>query len=197
PKLIFRGGYGLYYTNFQSNGMMQTLGFSATTSLVNSLDGGRTPIPNLLNNPFPDGITQPYGSSLGPLTFVGQGFTQWNPLYKMPRVHQFSAGFQYQIAKNSVIDISYVGNRTLAYSGNMNLNLPSWDFAKQCDMTSSGKRSYCDAQVPNPLQGVAALRGTSLFSSSTISRFDLNGPFTQFVNITQSGMNLGHMWYNG
>src|SRR5262249_35615236 len=27
PKLVFRGGYGLYYTNFQSNGLMQTLGF--------------------------------------------------------------------------------------------------------------------------------------------------------------------------
>ena len=43
PKLVFRGGYGLYYTNFQSNGMMQTLGFSSTTTLVNSLDGGQTP----------------------------------------------------------------------------------------------------------------------------------------------------------
>jgi hypothetical protein len=51
----FRGGYGLYYTNFQSNGMMQTLGFSSTTTLVNSLDGGQTSIPNLLNNPFPTG----------------------------------------------------------------------------------------------------------------------------------------------
>ena len=32
---------------------MQTLGFSSTTTLVNSLDGGQTAIPNLLNNPFP------------------------------------------------------------------------------------------------------------------------------------------------
>ncbi len=38
PKLVFRAGYGLYYTNFQSNGMMQSLGFSATSSLVNSLN---------------------------------------------------------------------------------------------------------------------------------------------------------------
>jgi len=76
PKLVFRGGYGLYYTNFQSNAMDQTLGFSATTTLVNSLDGGQTPIPNLFNNPFPTGIQQPYGSSLGALTYAGQAFTQ-------------------------------------------------------------------------------------------------------------------------
>jgi len=197
PKLVFRGGYGLYYTNFQSNGMMQTLGFSSTTTLVNSLDGGQTSIPNLLNNPFPTGITQPFGSSLGALSYAGQAFTQYNPWYKMPRVHQFSAGFQYLVARNSVIDVSYVGNRTLAYSGNMNLNLPGWSFAKQCDMTSGGKRSICDAQVSNPFVGIAPLRGTSLYTSSTISAFNVNRPFPEFDNITQSGVNLGHMWYNG
>jgi hypothetical protein len=196
-KLVFRGGYGLYYTNFQSNGMMQSLGFSSTSTLVNSLNGGQTPIPNLLSNPFPNGITQPYGASLGALTYVGQGFTQWNPWYKMPRTHQFSAGFQYEIARNSVIDASYVGNRTLAYSGNVNLNLPSWNFAKQCDETSGGITAVCNALVPNPFVGVPALQGTSLYSSSTISAFTLNQPFPQFGAITQSGVNLGHMWYNG
>jgi hypothetical protein len=196
-KLVFRGGYGLYYTNFQSNGMMQTLGFSSTTTLVNSVDGGQTPIPNLLNNPFPSGVGQPTGSSLGPLTYAGQSFTQYNPWYKMPRVHQFSAGLQYLIAKNSVIDVSYVGNRTLAYSGNINLNLPSWSFAQQCDMTSGGKRSFCDALVSNPFVGIAPLKGTSLYSSASISRFNVNRPFPQFGDVTQSGVNLGHLWYNG
>jgi hypothetical protein len=196
-KLVFRGGYGLYYTNFQSNGMMQTLGFSSTTTLVNSLDGGQTPIANLLNSPFPSGVQQPTGSNLGALTYAGQGFTQWNPWYKMPRAHQFSAGFQYLVAKNSVIDVSYVGNRTNSYSGNLNMNLPSWDFAKQCDMTSGGKLSYCNALVQNPFVGIAPLKGTSLYSSATMTRFDINRPFPEFVNITQSGVNLGHMWYNG
>jgi hypothetical protein len=197
PKLVFRGGYGLYYTNFQSNGMMQSLGFSATTPLVTSLNGGQTPIPDLLNNPFPNGVTKPYGSSLGALTYAGLGFTQWNPWYKMPRSHQFSAGFQYEIARNSVIDISYVGNRTLAYSGNVNLNLPSWSFARQCDEMAGGKTSICNALVPNPFVGVPALLGTSLYSSSNISSFAINQPFPQFGAITQSGVNLGHMWYNG
>lgn len=196
-KLVFRGGYGLYYTNFQSNAMDQTLGFSATTTLVNSLNGGQTPIPNLFNNPFPTGISQPSGSSLGALTYAGQSFTQYNPWYKMPRTHQFSAGFQYQVAKNSVVDISYVGNRTVAYSGNVNLNLPSWDFAKQCDATSGGRMSVCNALVTNPFQGVAPLLGTNLYSSSTITAFNANRPFPQFGDITKAGVNLGHLWYNG
>lgn len=197
PRLVFRGGYGLYYTNFQSNGMMQTLGFSSTSTLVNSLDGGMTPIANLLNNPFPNGIQKPTGSSLKALTYAGQGFTQWNPLYKMPRAHQFSAGFQYSPAKNSVIDVSYVGNRTTAYSGNINMNLPGYDFAKQCDMTVGGKLSYCNGLQPNPFNGIAPLKGTNLFSAANLTRFDLNRPFPEFVDITKAGVNLGKMWYNG
>jgi hypothetical protein len=197
PRLVFRGGYGLYYTNFQSNGMMQTLGFSSTTNIVNSLDGGQTPIPNLLNDPFPTGVQKPFASSLGALSYAGQSFTQYNPLYKMPRTHQFSAGFQYQIARNSVIDVSYVGNRTLAYAGNVNLNLPSWEYAKQCDESQGGKTSICNALVPNPFRGVAPLLGTNLYSSSTITAFSANRPYPQFSDITKAGVNLGHMWYNG
>jgi hypothetical protein len=196
-RVVFRGGYGLYYTNFQGNNMMQTIGYSATTSLVTSLDGGRTTIPNVLSSPFPSGIVQPYGSSQGALTSIGQAFTQYNPWYKIPRVHQFSAGFQVQLARKSVVDISYVGNRTTAYSGNINVNLPSYGFVKQCDMTAGGQRAYCDAQVTNPLRGVPALAGTTVGSASTISRFDLNRPFPHFGNITVAGLNLGRMWYNG
>src|SRR5262249_39420658 len=139
------------------------LGFSSTTTLVNSLDGGQTPIQNLLNNPFPSGIQQPTGSTLGPLTFAGQGFTQWNPYYKMPRAHQVFSGFQYLVAMNSSIDLSHVGKRNTAYSGNLNLNLPGWDFGKQCDMTSGGKLAYCNGLVANPFAGIAPLRDDPFF----------------------------------
>src|ERR1035438_8655335 len=51
-KLVFRGGWGRYYFN-PTNAAQQTYGYSQTTSLVRSLDGGETAIPNLINNPFP------------------------------------------------------------------------------------------------------------------------------------------------
>src|SRR5260370_32705318 len=46
-KLVMRGGWGRYYLN-PSNGYIQSTGFSTSTPLVASLDGGRYPIPNLL-----------------------------------------------------------------------------------------------------------------------------------------------------
>lgn len=197
PKLVARGGYGLYYTNFQANAMMQTLGFSNTTDMVATLDGGRTPIPNLLSNPYPGGVQLPPGSSLGALTYVGRNFTQYNQNYKLPHVHQFSFGFQYLATRNSVLDISYVGSRTRDYAGNMDRNLPSWDVAKNCDVREGGNRSSCDALRPNPMMGVPALAGTRLGNSAQLSMWDLSRPHPQFDGaITEAGLNLGKMWYN-
>ena len=64
-KLVMRGGWGRYYLN-PSNSYIQSTGFSTSTPLVSSLDGGRTPISNLINNPFPSGLLLPPGASAGP-----------------------------------------------------------------------------------------------------------------------------------
>ena len=66
-----RGGFGLYHSN-PNNDTQRTSGFSTSTSLVSSTDGNRTPIGVNLNNPYPNGIQYPTGSSLGAATFVGQ-----------------------------------------------------------------------------------------------------------------------------
>ena len=198
-RLVARGGYGLYYTNFQANAMMQTLGFSNSTDAVDiARDGGRTTVPNLLANPFPNGVLLPPGASLGALTYVGNGFTQYNQKYTLPYVHQFSFGFQYMATRSSVIDISYVGSRTRNYSANLDLNLPSWDFVKNCDVREGGNRANCDSLAPNPFQSIPALAPTRLFSAAQISRRDLARPFPQFDgSISEVGQNLGRMWYNG
>src|SRR5712691_3763763 len=61
-KLVMRGGIGRYYLN-PNNDDLQSPGFSLSTPLINSLDAGRTFLPNLLSNPFPNGVTVPPGSS--------------------------------------------------------------------------------------------------------------------------------------
>lgn len=197
PKLVFRGGYGLFYTNFQSNDIMQNIGFSRNTSLAVSNNGGLTPIDNVLSNPFSSGVSQPTGSSLGTLTNLGQGFNTWNRWYKIPRAHEFSFGFQYRVGGNAVFEMAYVGNRVRAYAANYNVNLPSWSFAQQCDPLSGGKMSLCNQQVANPFVGVSAFKGSNLYSSSTISNFDIHRPSPQFGDITEEGRNIGKDWYNG
>jgi hypothetical protein len=111
-KIVFRGGWGRYMIN-PNNDNLRSEGFNITSPLVSSTDGNRTPIPNLLNDPFPSGILQPPGSRNGLATQVGQGFSFFDPTFKNPYAELFSAGFQFQLPLQARLEVSYVGNRGL------------------------------------------------------------------------------------
>jgi len=211
-RLVIRGGYGLFYTNFQDNAFIQQNGFSQTSPLITSNDGGRTPIPNVLSNPYPNGVAQPTGSSLGTLTGIGKGLTVYNPNYKIPSANEFSFGFQYRVLNNAVIDAAYVGNREIGFDGATGgQNLPAgypdaasdgnpvpWSFIKQCDeIYGQGNMNLCQAQQPNPFQNVPAFKGTGYYSASTVDAYDLNRPHPEFQNVELLGLNNGKSWYNG
>jgi Carboxypeptidase regulatory-like domain len=197
-RLVIRGGYGLFYTNFQNNAMIEQLGFSANTPLVTSDNGGETPINDVLDNPYPNGLIKPTGSSLGTLTGIGQTLTTYSRSYKIPDANEFSFGFQYRILKNSVFDASYVGNRVVGYDMTYDANLPLWSFQQQCDeIYAQGNYNLCTAQQTNPFQGIAAFNGTSYYTAPTFDAYDLNRPHPEFLAVNTSGLNQGHNWYNG
>jgi len=196
-RLVVRGGYGLFYTNFQNNGMIQQLGFSSNTPLVTSNDGGRTPIANVLGNPYPTGLIQPTGASLGTLTGIGQALNAYNRNYKIPDANEFSFGFQYRVLHNSLVDASYVGNRVIGYDMTYDANLPLWSFQQQCDeVYAQGNVNLCSAQQTNPFQGISAFNGTGYYSSPTFDAYDLNRPHPEFQAVNTSGLNQGRNWYN-
>jgi outer membrane receptor protein involved in Fe transport len=70
-RTVLRGGYALVYgQTFYDPG--NAPGFSQTTNMVTSVQAG---LPfNTLENPFPGGVLQPVGSSLGLLTALGQSY---------------------------------------------------------------------------------------------------------------------------
>ena len=196
-RLSIRGGYGLYYTNYQNNNEIQQLGFSQTTPL-NTTNDGVTPIPNVLNNPFPSGTIQPTGSSLGSLTAVGQAFTTFNRNFKIPSTHEFSFGVQYRVTKSSVFEAAYVGNRGRGFTVSVDENLPNWSFLQTCDeLYAKGNNANCTLPVTNPFKGVAAFSGTPYFTNTSITALNLNRPHPQFGAITEGGLNRGYSWYNG
>lgn len=199
-RLVVRGGYGLFYTNFQSNGMMQQRGFSSTTPLLTSNDNGIHPIANVLSDPYPNGLIQPSGAALGTLTGLGTNLTVYNHNYEIPSANEFSFGVQYRVTHNGVLDASYVGNRVVGYDMNYNANYPTHSFLQTCSQyygAASSRWGNCWAQQGNPFYGVAAFKGTDLGSSHTFQAWDMNRPHPQFHDVTVNGMNGGKSFYNG
>jgi len=194
-KLVMRGGWGLYFVN-PNNDYLQFNGFQVTTGVINSNDGGRTPIGNILSNPFPNGITVPSGASGGAATFLGRGFNFVNPSFQVPYVHQFSFGFQYQLPWESKLEVSYVGNRTLKLQTTKGFNEPDLAFRQRCNPLEGGNPVFCNEGLPNPFRGLAPFAGTNHFTSNTLSRFNLARPYPHYGGITEVTRNDGRIDYN-
>jgi hypothetical protein len=195
-KLVMRGGFGQYYVN-PTNDYMQFNGFSVSTGLVTSLDGGMTPRePILMNNLFPTGIQVPAGASAGLLTFLGRGFNFVGDDFVVPYVNQFSLGFQYEIPWESKIEVSYVGNRTNKLQTERAFNEPNLEMRKKCNPLEGGDPVWCDGRLPNPFYNLEPFRGTTHFSATTLSRWDLARPYPHFGSITERTRNDGKIWYN-
>lgn len=181
-KLVARAGAGIFFLpasamiTFDNPG--QFYGFSSSTTYIATTNNGFTPL-NLVNNPFPQGITQPSGSSQGLLTLVGNGLGQIWPKgnHPTPYTEDWSFDLQYQINPHSLFEIGYNGNRgrKLLY-GNPNLD------ADQLPDQFLALGNQLNAQVPNPFAGVAD-PSTYLGSpnTTTIAYNEMLRPFPQFT----------------
>ena len=179
-KLVARVGAGIYFLppsamiSFDQPG--QFLGFSSSTSYNATSQNGYVPL-NLVNNPFPNGINQPTGSSQGLMTLVGDGQSQIWPKAPHPTPYSevWSFDLQYQLSPHSVFQIGYIGNRgrKLLY-GNPNIN------ADQLPDQYLGLQSKLDQQVPNPFFNILD-PSTPLGSQNTIAYNQLLRPFPEFT----------------
>lgn len=195
-KLVFRGGFGQYHSN-PTNDYQQTNGFSTSTSITNTIDGGRTPLLTL-SNPYPTGILSPTGSSAGAATFVGRGPSWFDPGFQNPSVWQYSLGLQYQVGRNSTIEASYVGSRSYNLNMSAAYNLFAGGLAQRqkCDYLEGGNAAFCNVQVPNPFQGISAFLGTGDYTATTISRARMLTLYPQFTGGNQLGRNDSTISYD-
>ena len=194
-NLVVRGGWGRYYLN-PTNSFLQNYGFSYRTPMVTTLDGGRTPIQNLIANPYPTGLIPPPGASQGALSYVGQSFSYVNQDFRLPYVDQFSFGFQYELPWHAKLEVSYVGSRGKDEQTSANLNYYPLSARQKCNLMEGGNPLYCDQRVSNPFYQLAPFAGTSYYSSSTLGRTTFWTPYPEFGTLTTQMRNDGKSWYN-
>lgn len=195
PKWVMRGGLGIFHRTATQNSV--TTGYSLNTDYVNSTDGGLTHRAGLtgpysMENPFPDGVVKPLGSTLGINTNVGAGISFDGRDRKIPRTYQYSFTIEREFGRNMVLEASYVGSRTYGEPRTIQLSEMT-----QSDYEAAFRNpSFYQAQVANPWFGVIP-RNRALGAASTIARRDLLRRTPQFNSI-QSFINpWGQVWYNG
>jgi Carboxypeptidase regulatory-like domain len=184
PKLVFRGGYGLVYLG--QNAVGASTGYSRSTGVISTADGGLTPRVSL-NDPFPEDLLQPVGNSLGASTNLGLAAGFQYLARPLPYSHQYSAGFQYELPWQIVADASYVGNQTrkLPLGGDFNA-LPISELGKPSN--------YYTDRVTNPMAGLLPDNGAK--NGATIPRQDLLLPYPQYTSVTGSNVPVGSQRYD-
>jgi hypothetical protein len=176
---VLRGGWGIYAVPFIIAGVNQS-GFSQATNIVPTLDGGLTFVANL-TNPFPSGIEEPPGASLGLLTFIGRGVS-FVPLEPRNGLAQrFQAGFQHEFGGRLLIEASYVGNRSYDLTVGTNIvDAVPQQFLSTRPERDQAAINFLTANVANPFRNLAP--GTGL-NGSVVQRQQLLRPFPHFTGI--------------
>jgi hypothetical protein len=187
PHTVLRGGYGLFWAPL-SFGLQSTFGYTATTSYVASNDGGATPA-NSLVNPFPTGILQPSGNSLGLIAGIGgQNISAYDSNARSTRVHQYSFDMQRELPKGTALVLGFAGST----SRNLIQGTPSININQLPDQYLS-MGSKLASKVANPFYGTAG--GVVNLAAATTTQAQLLLPFPEFGSVSLVNNDRGHALY--
>ena len=185
-KLVIRTGVGVFYIPAYLAGGPAP-GYTQSTPFVGSLNGGLNPY-NTLSNPFPTGLLPVSGNSLGGLTNVGFSTPGVQSYRATPYMSQWTFDLQYSLAKNDLLDASYIGNRgNHLLTGGINYDqLPTQYLSLGTQLLNP---------VSNPFYGHITSSGCGL-SNRTVPLGQLLLPFPEFCSVNDSETPAGFSTYN-
>ncbi len=181
-KTVIRGGVGYFWAPLRIENSAEgvgAIGYTQSTPYVGSNDGGLTPATSL-SNPFPNGLMQPVGNSLGLLTGIGSTIGYANPDRRGGLVKQFSIDIQRELPGSMNLTVAYIGSRSsrLNYgsigSGYFNINALSPAFFNQGNALLEA--------VDNPFYSAG---GTGVIGGPTVAANQLLRPYPQFDQVRQ------------
>ena len=200
-KTVLRGGFGMFTSpvtistlaitgTYSTTPEINQPGYSATTTMTAPPSAGQVvtaSTPNL-SNPFPNGFTAPFGSSLGLLTGVNGAVTFVNPLVKNPYSLRWNAGIQQQLSPNTMLEVLYIGNHSIHLPVAITqLNGIPRQYLSTYPLRDPNQ-AYLTASVPNPFAGLST--GTTTTFASTTSPVQLLARYPEFpVGDSSTGWN--------
>jgi len=190
-KSVVRGGVGVFFFPFGTTGVIQT-GFSQSTPVVASLNSFLTPNATL-SNPFPLGIQQPTGSSLGLATFLGRGVSFVIPNPSNAYSFRWNLDIQRELPAHMVLEVGYMGNHAVHMRLDRALDFVPRQFLSTSPVRDQATIDRLTANVPNPFAGL--IPGTGL-DGTTVQRQQLLRPYPHFTGISALGGNQGSSYFH-
>jgi hypothetical protein len=188
---VIRAGFGIFVIPiFPFNNGINQQGFSQTTqSPIVSYAPPTANGPGSLNNPFPNGISQPTGSALGLATFAGQNISFLDPSIRNGYSERWHLGFQHQFLRSWMVDVFYEGSTGRRLPINEALNYVQ----RQYETTASNPG--LSAGVTNPFYGLIP-NGGNLNSSKSVALTTLLQTYPEFGSITEQNVPAGSSIYH-
>ncbi len=186
---VIRSAYGLFWIPAdlsQVVGASGAPGWLLSTQMLTTLNGGLTPF-NTLDNPFPQGIQDPPGSSQGANSLLGQSGQANSRSYHAGYMQQWNFNIQQQLSRDAMLEVSYIGTA--------GVGLPA-GFAAQSNQLPDqylGLGSRLTQSVPNPYYGLIP---TGTLSQAQVQYGQLLVPFPQFGTLFDEVNPVGHSSYN-
>jgi hypothetical protein len=214
PKTVLRGGYGIYYGQSRSGvtGVVPYggAGFNQYTYAVTTFHNDRATPYLHLSDPFPNGLIQPAGNSLGLMNDVG--FNANGPLRtaaanRTPYEQSWSVGLERQLPSNILINAEYIGKKGthLPFAGSVERNhLGAWieslplagpdPAGSDCQIMSI---ACLNSPVDNPFVGLINDPNSTLGSDvPQIPYYQLLLPYPQFTSVATEPLLIANSSYH-
>lgn len=201
-KMVFRGGIGIFVNPFNDYNTPQSYGFTATTTYVPTTNNFASPA-TTLSDPFNatiDPILQPTGAALGVNTNLGAGVQFRGPTLHVPYAERYNLDIQYQVSRNIMFDIGYLGAHQvhLSYSNAVS-SIPLVPYLSRSPRADPNNPALITTATPcgqtptqnlqcsiaNPFLGLPNVTGTNA-TSTTLSKYALLQSNPVFSGVTQA-----------
>jgi hypothetical protein len=194
-KTVLRGGFAMYTVPFPLQGLNQT-GFATSTPVNPSNDLGLT-FNATLADPYPTGLNQPTGSSLGLATFLGQSVSFIPVNFKNGQTQKIELSLQRELPGRWLAEVAYVSNRGYDLIAGVDLNPIPEQYLSTSPIRDQARIDFLTANITNPFRSIEQFRGSNFFTATTVQRQQLLRPFPHFTGVTGQRFDGSSSYHSG